>query len=281
MEDTSINLDQLLYNYETWLYTHTKVANSTVALYKGHIKRAINLIGSSPTQATVDLYIANLRRKGCNFGYISGVISSIEKFADSLGIIVRVTRPPKKKFLPPETLSEAEIAIILYSTKTLREKAILSLLAYTGIRNTEFCNLKIQDIDIANGSIHVEEGKGNKDRTIGISGECLKVIMEYLKDRNGGSEDLLFLTYRNHLPLEPQDIRKIVRVVAKRAGFKKRVWPHLFRHSLATNMIDRGAHLLTIKDQLGHAFLDTTMTYIHRSKKALLNDYRQFAPSYL
>lgn len=82
-------------------------------------------------------------------------------------------------------------------------------------------------------------------------------------------------------PYRQQDLRKLVRTVAKRAGVNKRVHPHLFRHSLDTNMLIRGAHILAIKQQFGNAFVDTTMIYLHAAPVAMQAQYRFFAPSYL
>ena len=91
----------------------------------------------------------------------------------------------------------------------------------------------------------------------------------------------LFVTIQNGNPYGTQDLRKLVHVVAKRAHIQKRVWPHLFRHSLATNMLIRGAHILAIKEQLSHAFVETTMVYLHAAPTAMQGQYRFFAPSYL
>ena len=223
-------------------------------------------------------------------GYISVMVSTVERFADYLGNPIALTRPPGRTNTVPITRTEAEIAIIVHTTKNIREKAMLTTLAYSGIRNNEFCHLLIRDVDVPNGVLRVEECKFNKQRIVAVTGECLGVLEEYLAWRKTQlaakgkvlmPDDLLFVTHRHGLPLESQDIRKTVHVAAKRAGIKRRVWPHLFRHSLATNMVNRNAHMLTIRDQLGHVYVQSTMVYVHRSKHAHTNDYRQHAPSYL
>ena len=78
-----------------------------------------------------------------------------------------------------------------------------------------------------------------------------------------------------------QNLRKMIRTAAKRADLKKRVYPHLLIHSLATNLLHRGAHLLASKEQLGHAFVETTMIYVHSSPEHTQLQYRMYAPSYL
>jgi len=82
-------------------------------------------------------------------------------------------------------------------------------------------------------------------------------------------------------PYSQQNLRKMIRLAAKRVDLKKRVYPHLLRHSLATNLLHRGAHLFFIKKQLGHAFVETTTTYIHSSSEHTQLQYRMYAPSYL
>jgi len=106
-------------------------------------------------------------------------------------------------------------------------------------------------------------------------------LVEYLEWRKGGPDDLLFVTRRNHFILATQDVRKITRTAALRAGMTKRVHPHLFRHSLASNMLHRGAGLLAIKEQLGHRFIETTLLYLHANKDRLQDNYRQYCPSYV
>jgi integrase/recombinase XerD len=116
-----------------------------------------------------------------------------------------------------------------------------------------------------------------------IAAPCAGLVSDYLhRDRSeAGPEEPLFVTLQNGNPYSPQDLRKLVHVAARRAHISKRVYPHLFRHSLATNMLIRGAHILAIKEQLGHAFVETTMAYLHATHVAMQAQYRFFAPSYL
>ena len=273
-------LKLVLDHFEAWLYTHVRIVNSTAALYLGFIRRAYPFIGLDPSHERIRDYIVSLRRANASNNSICAIITALERFSSFLERPINLVRPPKTTKVIPHTMTEAEVAIFIHATKNLREKAILALLAYTGIRNNEFCHLFVRDLDIAGGLVRVETGKFGKERIVGVAGECVAILVDYMRLRNLQPDDLLFITVRNSLPLEPQDIRKLVRVVAKRAGISRRIWPHLLRHSLATNMLERGAHLLTIRDQLGHVYVESTMAYLHRSKKGHSNDYRQHAPSY-
>ena len=281
----------LVNDFERFLYTHCHVNNRTASLYLGVVRRAYPLIGASPSHADVESFLMLMRQEGTHStGYISVMFTSMLRFCEFLGRPINLVRPAARRLIAPITLTEAEIAIFLHATTSVREKAMMTVLTYSGIRNNEFCNMRVQDVDIPNGVLRVTEGKFNKQRTVAVTGECLGVLEQYLSwrraklDVKGSSlqpEDFLFVTVRHGNQLECQDLRKIVRVLAKRAGIDRRVWPHLMRHSLATNMVNRGAHMLTIKDQLGHVHIESTMVYVHRSQHAHTADYRQFAPSYL
>ncbi len=281
----------LLGNFESFLYNHCRVNNRTAGLYIGVIRRAYPLIGAKPSHADLEAYTTLIRQDlQISDAYYSVVQRGIEHFAKFLGNPISLTRTRQRKLTPPITLTEAEIAILLHATRTLRQKAMMTVLAYSGIRNNEFCNLRVHDIDVPNGVLRVAVGKFNKQRTVAVTSECLGILEQYLVWRKSDAQafgqplqpdDFLFVTQTFHLPLEAQDVRKMVRSLAKRAGFTRRIWPHLMRHSLATNMCNRGAHLLTIRDQLGHVYAESTMVYVHRSAQAHTNDYRQYAPSYL
>ncbi len=129
--------------------------------------------------------------------------------------------------------------------------------------------------------MRVNAGKGNKDRSACIAGACAETVLAYIRERNAGAGEPLFVTTRNKHPLAPQDLRKILRLVAGRSGIRKHVHPHLLRHSLATHMLARGSGLLAIKQQLGHEFIETTMIYLHAAPARMQAEYRFFAPSYL
>ena len=272
-------LQAVLLSFEAWLYSNVRLTNSTAALYMGFVRRAYPFLGLNPSHERILEYIVHLRRTDAANNSVCATCTALERFSAFLGRPIQLVRPPKIKKTIPHTLSEAEVAVFIHAAKDLRQRAILSLLCYTGMRNKELCNLMVRDVDIPNNLIRIEVAKFSKERTVNMGGASA-ILVEYMMGRSQKPDDLLFVTARNGLPLEQQDIRKMVRVTAKRAGFERRIWPHLFRHSLATNLLDRGAHLLTIKSQLGHAYVESTMVYVERSVKRNINDYNQHMPSY-
>ena len=152
--------------------------------------------------------------------------------------------------------------------RAIREKTIPPLLAYSGLRNKELCVLKTGDVEIGSRLIHVRSGKRPKDRNASVAAPC------------AGPAEPLFAKLQNGNPYGRRDLRKLTHAVAKRAHIAKPVHLHLFRHSLATNMPIRGAHILAIEQQLGHTFVET-MVYLHAAPIAMQPQYRLFAPRYL
>ena len=93
--------------------------------------------------------------------------------------------------------------------------------------------------------------KTRKDRYTHSAASCASLLAEYMRERGGHAGDMLLVCLRSGKPYRQQNLRKTIRTAARRAHLKKRVYPHLLRQSLATNLIHRGAHLLAIKEQFG------------------------------
>ena len=279
----SVETQSKLDEFTNHLYAHHGFAQATVDLTVGYIRRASPVLGMNPTRAEVDKYVADMHRAGESYGQISNAVKAIERYMDFIGCPVHLARPRKQQNISIVALSEAKVAIMLSKTKNLREKAMLALLAYSGIRNKELCSLLVKDIDIAQQSVVINDSKFGKSRVCCISGECVELMMEYIRERNAKRPDeFLFVTVRNHHQLQTQDLRKFVRVIAKRSGVPGRIWPHLFRHSLATAMLNRGASIYSIQALLGHTFVSTTTEYyLHPSAKNVRSDYHRCVPSYI
>ena len=105
--------------------------------------------------------------------------------------------------------------------------------------------------------------------------------MEYLKEYPRGPEQYLFSTLQKNNKMATGDIRKLVKIIGKRARIEKRVYPHLLRHSLTANMLLRGADIISLKNQLRHSWLETTLHYANSIVFVEKNLYQKFAPSYI
>jgi len=126
----------------------------------------------------------------------------------------------------------------------------------------------------------VRRGKGDQAYAASIPSPCIRLLTDYLKERAGKPDDWLFLTRRKR-QMQPQDLRKIVRVAARQV-LDRRVHPHLFRHSLAMALANRGAHPISIQKQLGHRNLATTVNHYLRGNFVRARaEYLLNAPSFL
>lgn len=189
----------------------------------------------------------------------------------------------------PKRLYEDEIeklfAVINVDTVIgRRDFAILEMLYGTGIRVSELCGLKIQDIDFYNNNIIVL-GKGNKERYVPIHPKIKSSVYDYiqfsrldlLKNNKDEVPDILFLNFKGS-PLLVRGVRVILDKIAENAGLEIKISPHMLRHSFATSLIDNGADLRSVQELLGHENLSTTQIYTHVSKEALKKGYDAFFP---
>ncbi len=253
----------------------------TIKGYSGSIKRIlVRLQTIRPTHRKLRRLVAELYRKNYSYSHIVNTMLAIERYMEFQHRKITFGRPRKPKPIIKNTLSEAEVTMILAFTKNAREKAILATLAYSGIRNKELCSLKVKDVDTAGNCVRVLAGKGKKDGVVCISPECSRILSIYLDKFKRNPDDYLFTTLRHNHQYQTGDTRKLLRVVAKRAGITKRVYPHLLRHSLATNLLNRGANIFTVQQQLRHSFIDTTMIYLKSTVSRMQSEYQFYAPSY-
>jgi len=149
---------------------------------------------------------------------------------------------------------------------TLRNAALLEMLFYTGLRVSELCNVKTNDIDIANGQLLVM-GKGAKERVISVTNRTvLDTITKYIDARDAISFRTNFL-FLNRLGnrISEQSVRTIITDIARSSGVELHITPHMFRHSIATYLLDAGVDCRQIQKILGHSSIKTTERYTHVS----------------
>ena len=255
----------------------------TIKGYKNVLPKVLKDLGarcSSPEK--VREYLLAMRRKDYSASHINNTTNIVENYLVFLGKrfekFERVKRPkPKIK----NTLTEGEVARMIAAGKDSREKAIVAVLAYTGIRNREFCNLKVKDVDIEKGVVRIFDGKGGKDGISYLPREGSQVVSKYLSEYPRDEDEYFITTLVRRNQYSGWDLRKRVKVVARRAGIEKRVYPHLFRHSLATNLIKNGANIMSVQNQLRHENLNTTMVYIKTFPQRVQDEVQYFVPRYV
>jgi len=181
-----------------------------------------------------------------------------------------IDRPREVRRLPA-WLNPEEVAAILAAPDTqtpigLRDRAILELLYSTGIRRTEAVRLGIYDLEATQGVLRINQGKGGKDRVVPIGTRALTWLQRYLDGPRALwaplGEQRLFLTDSGR-PFQPEPFGHLVRRYLTAAGIHKPGSCHLFRHTMATALLEGGCDVRLIQAMLGHAKLDTTAVYTH------------------
>lgn len=193
--------------------------------------------------------------------------------------------PRPEKHLP-ETLNQDQIRRLMESVDGtgpggLRDRAMLELLYSSGLRVSELCQARLENLDLDSGFIRVT-GKGNKTRLVPVGAPALAALKRYLesgrpavvKPRTGAE---VFLSVRGK-KLTSQRIWQLIKQYAARAGLEANVYPHLMRHSFATHLLGGGADLRIIQELLGHADISTTQIYTHVEKSGLKSVLKKFHP---
>src|SRR5712692_10009175 len=148
---------------------------------------------------------------------------------------------------------------------------LIKTLFQTGARVSEFVNIKVEDFFFEEAMLLLAKGKGGKSRYAPILPELAQELRTHLGNRTTGS---LFETNR-HLSYSPRRIQQIVKATAEQAKIKKRVYPHLLRHSVATTLLERGMPIEQIQKFLGHAKLETTHVYAESTPEMIKDSYRR------
>src|SRR6056297_121646 len=197
---------------------------------------------------------------------------------------------PKKAGTLPEVLSADEVmSIINEADRTniagIRDAAILETLYAIGMRVSELTGLELDNLFFEIGFIRVV-GKGNKERLVPVGDHAQTSIEHYIeaargqflskKDRSK-SANKLFLNQRGG-PLSRMSIWNIVNKYAKKAKVEKNVYPHIFRHSFATHLLEGGADLRAVQEMLGHSSIMTTEIYTHVDRSLLHQVHKEFHP---
>ena len=275
------NFKDRLDEFSKYLIVYRGLGKVTVDNYRQCLKSMVkSIVSIDPTHKQIQDYILEMNRKKYSYNHIINTSLAIERYAEFTNNPIKLGRPKKPKRIINNSLSEAEIAVIIAMSNNIREKAIVSVLSYSGIRSLELCNLKVKDVNFIDNCLFINQGKGSKDRIAYISSDCLRIINEYLQEYKREKEDYLFTTLQNNNQYNGMALRKLIRKLVGKSKIKKRVYPHLFRHSLAVNMLNRGANLLTIKNQLGHQYIDTVMIYLNSSIIRTKLEYQFYTPSY-
>jgi integrase/recombinase XerC len=190
---------------------------------------------------------------------------------------------PKHKKRLPENLDADRMARLLDikgdGAIVDRDRAMLELLYSSGLRLAELIDLNVGDMDPNDATVQVT-GKGNKDRIVPVGRKALQALASWHKSRPAmatADEKALFVSNRGQR-LSPRSVQARVSYWAKRQGIDSKVYPHLFRHSLATHMLESSHDLRGVQELLGHTNISTTQVYTHLDFQHLAQIYDKTHP---
>ena len=192
-----------------------------------------------------------------------------------------IDKDPSRK-LPrirvPQRLRNAltieEVEKLRMACADVRERAILEMLLATGCRLSELIGMNIEDLNFKDNSIRVI-GKGNKERIVFFNPRTKVHLDKYLENRKGNSDALFVGSRKPYNRLGSRAVEKIINKIATRAGFDKAVFPHLFRHTMASLGLQAGANIVAIQSLLGHSSVTTTERYAQNNLENVKHEYNQ------
>ena len=268
---------------------------SDLRLFAAYLKRRKIENAAEVKREDIVAFLANEREKGMKGSTRSRRTAAIRMFFRYLKERRRIAQnpsdlmdAPKKALALPRVLSEQEVFSMLDEVKgddpiSLRDRAILEVMYGCGLRVSELCELKREDI-VADGELLRILGKGSKERIVPIGTAAGRALTAYLEgsresfSRGDLSEGHIFLT-RLGKPFTRQGIFKIVRARAAAVGIAAdRISPHVLRHCFASHMLSHGADIRAIQELLGHADIGTTQIYTHVDTARFSDIHRQYHP---
>lgn len=232
-------------------------------------------------------YVRHLKReRNVSQNYIYLVTVVLKKFFEFAGIgVLKEVQTPKRTKSLPKSLNEEEVMSLItalddnniFESSTphadflrFRNKLILALLYSSGLRVSELVNLRVNNIDLSERTMRIR-GKGEKDRIVLFDDRTKNLIADYLAQRDDDSEYLFINRRGNHLTA--RYVQMMIKDYAKVAGIKKKVTPHILRHSFATHLLKNGVDIRAIQQLLGHSNLSTTQIYTSVDMETLKSVY--------
>jgi integrase/recombinase XerD len=248
-----------------------KLAPKTQISYIRAVKKLADYLGHSPDTATAEdlrQFQLHLTDEGTSRITINAAITALRFFFEvTVGdkeVVIKLNTVPVPRKLPV-VLSREEVTRLLEATSSLKYKAAFAVAYGAGLRISEVVSLKIGDIDSERMTLHVEQGKGRKDRYAMLSPVLLDILRRWW--REGHARGLLldggwlFPGQNPVNPLSTRQLSRAIRAAAADAQIDKRVSMHLLRHSYATHLLEQKVDIRLIQVLLGHNQLETTRLY--------------------
>lgn len=293
-------MEQLLDQFLHYLIVEKGLSKNTIEAYSHGLIRFLNHLREKGVREIQEVgkfhirgFLLTLRGKNLNTKSIVRNLVAIRTFFRFLiqeGVLgsnpVEELESPKVAKTLPEILTLKEIEQILEQPNLqtplgTRDRAMLEMLYATGMRVSELTQLPIHQVNLEGGYVLLY-GKGSKERIVPLGTEAMKWVTVYLKTARGilskGKENPSLFINRSGKGMSRQRFWKNLKDYARRAGLRKRITPHLLRHSFASHLLERGADLRSVQMMLGHADISTTQIYTHVTGERLKKVHKQYHP---
>ncbi|MFS8082764.1 MAG: site-specific tyrosine recombinase XerD [Ginsengibacter sp.] len=290
--------------YKIFLQLEKSLSDNSVAAYTNDVNKFTQFLEImdmkiTPTEVKmshISEFIKWLAELGMTASSQSRIISGLRSFFNYCLQEKIITEDPtllletprlRKKL--PDILSFSEIemisnAIDMSTAEGARNKAMIEMLYSCGLRVSELVNLQITGLYLEIGFIKVR-GKGDKERLVPMGNIAVKQVTNYLQNIRvhfpviSGYDDILFLNRRGKT-LSRVMVFLIIKSLAEKAGIKKNISPHTFRHSFATHLVEGGADLRAVQEMLGHESITTTEIYTHLDREYLRDTLQTYHPAF-
>lgn len=300
-----MHFEKELQRYLQFVRLEKGLSENSVISYENDLRRYLIFLANDlrikdlggVTLQHIENYLEELSAMDLAASSVARNVSSIRSFHE-FAVVEKLAEAnpaelielPKKAEKLPEVLNPDEVSQILEipnreTDAGIRNAAIMECLYATGMRVSELVNLELDNLIFEIGFIRVV-GKGNKERLVPV-GEIAQLALEhyieevrprFMNDKNPQkAKNKIFLNQRGG-PLSRMSIWNIVNDAAGRAGIKKNVYPHIFRHSFATHLLEGGADLRAVQEMLGHSSIITTEIYTHVDRSLLHQVHKEFHP---
>ena len=293
-------MEQLLDQFLHYLIVEKGLSKNTIEAYSHGLSRFLNHLRGKGVEEIQEVgkfdvrgFLLALKKKNLSAKTIVRNLVAIRTFFRFMvqeGILetnpVEELESPKVAKTLPEILSLKEIEQVLEQPDLqtplgMRDRAMLEMLYATGMRVSELTHLPTHQVNLEGGYVLLY-GKGSKERIVPIGSEAMKFVALYLKESRGilakGKESPFLFINRSGKGMSRQRFWKNLKEYARRAGLRKRITPHLLRHSFASHLLEGGADLRSVQMMLGHVDISTTQIYTHVTGERLKKIHQRYHP---
>ncbi len=292
-------LKRYIDEYLTYLKIERGLSDASISSYKQDLKQFNQYLSDENVtgveQITTEILVTFLQflsendKSNKTIRRVQSTLRNFHQFLQMEQVIetnpaLRLNTPKEERELPV-VLTIDEMETLLHSpdstAKGIRDNAIMELLYASGLRVSELINLKLSDLNLEMGFIHVY-GKGDKERIVPTTEYVADKLNNYIQNQRltllkHENTDILFLTNRGK-GFTRQGLWKTIKKYVLISGINKNITPHTFRHSFATHLIENGADLRAVQEMLGHSDISTTQVYTQISATKIREMYKQFHP---